>query len=276
MADNVVFKSRAFGGFDKTEVMDYVNKLLEEKASVEKRLAESNAKFAQANAQLFELKKNADDVENYKAQLEEALAKIEELNAYVAERTSEVEELKAQLTQKDEENCKLREDMENTAVPQELQAELDSAKAEIGRLKVEAEKKRDLERQVGAAMLDARIHSEELVEEAKEKANAVTKSVYSAIGETAVKIDDLSTGIGEIARSFTRAVEEVELRIKALTGDMSKTAQLLIAESGVMADGVAADAPVEYDFSVSVDSVSSTGADSDVQTVEFVDEQDEE
>lgn len=276
MADNVVFKSRAFGGFDKTEVMDYVNKLLEEKASVEKRLSESNAKFAQANAQLFEMKKNADDIENYKAQLEEALAKIEELNALASEKTVEAEELKAQLTQKDEENCRLRDEMGNMAVPRELQAELESAKAEIGRLKVEAEKKRDLERQVGAAMLDARIHSEELVEEAKEKANAVTKNVYSAIGETAVKIDDLSTGIGEIARSFTRAVEEVELRIKALTGDMSKTAQLLIAESGVMADGAAGEAPVEYDFSVSVDSVSTSDNDSDVQAVEFVDEQGEE
>lgn len=276
MADNVVFKSRAFGGFDKTEVMDYVNKLLEEKASVEKRLSESNAKFAQANAQLFEMKRNADDIENYKAQLEEALAKIEELNAQASEKTAEAEELKSQLAQKDEENSRLREEMGNMAVPQELQAELEAAKAEIGRLKVEAEKKRDLERQVGAAMLDARIHSEELVEEAKEKANAVTKNVYSAIGETAVKIDDLSTGIGEIARSFTRAVEEVELRIKALTGDMSKTAQLLIAESGVMADGVAGEAPVEYDFSVSVDSVSTSDNDCDVQAVEFVDEQGEE
>lgn len=276
MADNVVFKSRAFGGFDKTEVMDYVNKLLEEKAAVEKRLSESNAKFAQVNAQLFEMKKNADEAESYKTQLEEALSKNDELSAVVEAKTAEAEELKAQLTQKDEENIKLREELGNMAVPQELQEELDSAKAEIGRLKVEAEKKRDLERQVGAAMLDARIHSEELVEEAKEKANAVTKSVYSAIGDTAVKIDDLSTGIGEIARSFTRAVEEVELRIKALTGDMSKTAQLLIAESGVMADSITSDAPVEYDFSVSVDSVGTTDTDGDAQTVEFVDEQDEE
>jgi uncharacterized protein YoxC len=98
-------------------------------------------------------------------------------------------------------------------------------------------------------MLDARVHSEELVEAAKEKANTVTKSVYAAIGDTALKIDDLSTGIGEIARSFTRSVEEVELRIKALTGDMSKTAQLLITESGLITEKVEkSEDKIEYDF----------------------------
>ena len=62
-------------------------------------------------------------------------------------------------------------------------------------------------------------------------------------------LDDLSTGIGEIARSFTKSVEEVELRIKALTGDMSKTAQLLISESGIITDSQNDKVKdVEYDF----------------------------
>jgi hypothetical protein len=97
-------------------------------------------------------------------------------------------------------------------------------------------------------MLDARIHSEELVEEAKAKASAVTMTVYNAIGETAVKIDELSIGIGEIARSFMKSVEEVELRIKALTGDMSKTAQLLISDGAAATDSPN-EPDVEYDFS---------------------------
>ena len=133
----------------------------------------------------------------------------------------------------------------------------DKLKAENEALKADIEKKRDMERQVGAAMLDARVHSEELIEEAKEKANNVTKAIYNAIGETAVKIDDLSAGIGEIARNFTKSVEEVELRIKVLTGDMSKTAQALISDSVSVEPKASSvdDIPV-YDFnSVSVDDV---------------------
>ena len=132
--------------------------------------------------------------------------------------------------------------------------EISELKSENERLQNELDKKRDMERQVGAAMLDARVHSEELVEQAKERANTVTKAVYAAIGDTAVKIDDLSAGIGEIARNFTKSVEEVELRIKALTGDMSKTAQALISENVLTEDIKTETIEVkeEYDFSAPV------------------------
>ncbi len=253
MANDVVFKSKAFGGFDKNEVLDFVNKILDEKVGLEKRLSESNAKFAQVNAELFALKKASEEAENEKAELEAVKAKLAESEAELETKDSAISTLGAQLTEKDNEIESLKNTLSQTATSDEVQAELDSLRAEVARLKVETEKKKDLERQVGAAMLDARIHSEELIEEAKEKANAVTKSVYTAIGETALKIDDLSTGIGEIARSFTKSVEEVELRIKALTGDMSKTAQLLISDSGIISDSNEVEPQIEYDFAPVVD-----------------------
>lgn len=280
MANDVVFKSKAFGGFDKNEVMDFVNKMLAEKGELEKRLSESNSKYAQVNAQLFELKKSEEDASALKSKLEEADEKIAQLQAELSEKASVEENLQAQLSEKSAEVEKLQQENSALSAPWENQAELDELKAEVARLKVEAEKKRDIERQVGAAMLDARIHSEELVEEAKEKANAVTKSVYSAIGDTALKIDDLSTGIAEIARSFTKAVEEVELRIKALTGDMSKTAQLLISESGVIGDSIEVEPQVEYDFTSVDDSTEITINPSDygvenINSTEFNNSQDE-
>ncbi len=235
MGNDVVFKSKAFGGFDKKDVMDYVNKILEEKASIERELSDANQKCAQANYQLFEMQKIYDEYTKSSEVISSLQANIDELN----EKVSSLET----------ENNDLKNKLEEASTSEEVQSELDSLRSEIAVLKAEAEKKRDIERQVGAAMLDARIHSEELVEEAKEKANAVTKSVYAAIGETALKIDGLSSGIGEIARSFTKSVEEVELRIKALTGDMSKTAQLLITENGIITDNSEIVQKVEYDFS---------------------------
>lgn len=248
MANDVVFKTKAFGGYDKTEVMNYINSLLEEKADLEKRLSEANTRYAQANSQLFEMKRVANEGEELKAKLDEALATIDSLNRALEEVQAECVALKNQIDAKQYEIEKLEKELSERPDSTELFAEIEALKAEVARLKIDAEKKRDLERQVGAAMLDARIHSEELVEEAKEKASAVTRTVYNSIGETAVKIDELSIGIGEIARSFMKSVEEVELRIKALTGDMSKTAQLLISDGAPTAD--TPDEPtVEYDFS---------------------------
>ncbi|MBR0535816.1 MAG: hypothetical protein IIX14_05500 [Clostridia bacterium] len=283
MGNDVIFKSKAFGGFDKAEVMNYVNKMLEEKAELEKKLSESNANYARVNAQLFEMKAAVEYYDECKAELEASNEKISSLEEESAKKTALIEGLEKDIEILKNENVALESKNSQLSAPWEREAELEDLKAEVVRLRLEAEKKKDLERQVGAAMLDARIHSEELVEEAKEKANAVTKSVYSAIGETAVRIDDLSAGITDIARGFTKAVEEVELRIKALTGDMSKTAQLLISESSAIIEedsiqNKSQEETVEYDFSATVENTSTTinPVDYGVENVAVIDITDEQ
>lgn len=249
MANDVVFKTKAFGGFNKDEVMDFVNKVLAEKTELQKTVAEANAKCVQANALADQYKLQAEKASELTAELEQVNNKISLLEEQLKEKDDIINGLNADIDNKSAEIEELSSKVNDSQLSAEAQQEIDSLKSEISRLKIECDKKRDIERQVGAAMLDARVHSEELVEAAKERANTVTKSVYSAIGETALKIDDLSTGIGEIARSFTKSVEEVELRIKALTGDMSKTAQLLISDSGIINETTDnSPSHVEYDF----------------------------
>lgn len=247
MTNDVVFKTKTFGGFDKREVMDFVNKTLGEKSEAERKFAESFEKCNKLTAELAECKAEIEENGELKSELIKTTSFNTELSSVIESKQSEIENLSNQMAEKDSKIKELQIALQNSAVDAETEKELQFLRSEVQRLKNECEKKKDLERQVGAAMLDARVHSEELVEAAKERANSVTKSVYSAIGETAVKIDDLSAGIGEIARNFTKSVEEVELRIKALTGDMSKTAQLLISETGMITDSQAE--TVEYDFS---------------------------
>lgn len=247
MINDVVFKTKAFGGFDKREVMDFVNETLNEKSDAERRLAEFSEKFNRIKSELAECKAEIEETGDLKSEIIKITSLNTELMSQIEAKDSEIESLLQQMSEKDGKIATLETDAQNNTIDSETQKELEFLRSEVQRLKNECEKKKDLERQVGAAMLDARVHSEELVEAARERANNVTRSVYSAIGDTAVKIDDLSAGIGEIARSFTKSVEEVELRIKALTGDMSKTAQLLISETGMISDSQTEE--VEYDFS---------------------------
>ena len=235
MSKDVLFKTSAFGGFKKDEVMDFVQQVLGEKGELERLLLNNTTRNNQLSAELNQVKAELDGLANVRNELAESLLRIEELTNTIETKDILIEELTSKLAESEKNNCSSEE-------VEKLKAENDALKADI-------EKKRDMERQVGAAMLDARVHSEELIEEAKEKANNVTKAIYNAIGETAVKIDDLSAGIGEIARNFTKSVEEVELRIKVLTGDMSKTAQALISDTASVepAKTVVEDVPV-YDF----------------------------
>lgn len=235
MGKDILFKTSAFGGFKKDEVMDFVQQVLGEKGELERMLLNANTRNNQLASELNQMKSEIENLSTVRSELAESLTKIETLTDVLQSKNSQIVELTSKL-----------EDAENNTASKE---EIDNLLAENEALKAELEKTRDMERQVGAAMLDARVHSEELIEEAKEKANNVTKAIYNAIGETAVKIDDLSAGIGEIARNFTKSVEEVELRIKVLTGDMSKTAQALISDTSTVEvkKTVTDEVPV-YDF----------------------------
>ncbi len=241
MSKDLMFRTSTFGGFKKDEVMDFIEKVLTEKSALERQLSVNTAKAAQLNNQLAALQSEVEEISKLRSENAELSVKINDYETAIEDKDTLINEL----------TIKLSEAQAKAANEDEM-VEL---KKENERLQLELDKKRDLERQVGAAMLDARVHSEGLVEQAKEKANAVTRAVYAAIGDTAVKIDDLSAGIGEIARNFTKSVEEVELRIKALTGDMSKTAQALISENVLLDENKTEHIEVvtEYDFSAQTD-----------------------
>ena len=249
--NDIIFKTKAFGGYDKKEVMDFVYSLYNEIDYLKESLSKSEDKCRELEAGIATLEIDAKNYDDVKSELENTNAINEELGAKVLKMEYEIAEKDEVIAEKNIKITELENNYQNS-FSENAEKEIESLKAENQRLKIECERSRDLERQVGAAMLDARVHSEGLVESARERANNVTKSVYAAIGETALKIDDLSKGVGDIARSFAKSVEDVELRIKALTGDMSKTAQLLITESGVICDN--SDSfdvdvtEVEYDF----------------------------
>ena len=245
MSKDLMFKTATFGGFKKDDVMDFIEKILTEKTSLES-IAESNyEKTTQLNNEIAELnKKNAEllseieglrksnlDSDELTSKVADYEKTISGKDALINELSSKIVAYETAIDDKDTLIKELTERLSEASLKADNNEEIVSLKAENAKLVLELNKKHDIERQVGAAMLDARVHSEELVEKAKEEADSVKKAVYSAIGDTAVKIDDLSAGIGEIARNFTKSVEEVELRIKALTGDMSKTAQALISEN---------------------------------------------
>lgn len=238
--NDVIFKTKAFGGFDKKEVMDFVNSLFNEINYLKKMLNESDEKCQKLEEELSDTVSFETAYNDTKAELDSAVEANSDLQENVTLLTEKVEE-------KDKKIAEL-EELSKKCMSEDAEKEIENLKVEIQRLKMECERSKDIERQVGAAMLDARVHSEGLVESARERANNVTKSVYAAIGETALRIDDLSKGVGDIARSFAKSVEDVELRIKALTGDMSKTAQLLITETGVICDNSSVVTEVEYDF----------------------------
>lgn len=229
MANDVIFKTKAFGGFNKEEVMTYINRLISEKEELEnkcKELTDEKNDLKNEVSEISQKLKETEEKVTKSAEEYEKLSKILEAEREVRDAVcKEKDEFSVEILKLNKELNELK----NKPVLSEEDAEV--LKAENSKLKAECDKLKAMEQQVGAAMLDARLRSDELVKEAEEKANLVRKDVYDAIGDTALKIDELSGGITEIARNFTKAVSEVEMRISVLTGNMSKTAQALISNN---------------------------------------------
>ncbi len=229
MANDVIFKTKAFGGYNKEEVMTYINRLISEKEELEskcKELTEVNNNLkVEVEEKKEKLEKLEEEVVSFSEKSNDMVKKVEDLKEKITSAESEKEKQAIEILKL---NNELNE-IKNKSVLSEEDAEI--LKAENFKLKTECEKLKAMEQQVGAAMLDARLRSDELVKEAEEKAELVRKDVYDAIGDTALKIDELSGGIAEIASSFTKAVGEMEMRINVLTGNMSKTAQALISNT---------------------------------------------
>ena len=229
MANDIIFKTKAFGGFNKEEVMTYINRLISEKEEFEnkcKALTEENNNLKNEVSEISQKLKTAEDKAESEIKEREDVLKILDAEREIRDAVcKEKDEFGVEILKLNKELTELK----NKPVLSEEDAEV--LKAENAKLKAECDKLKAMEQQVGAAMLDARLRSDELVKEAEEKANLVRKDVYDAIGDTALKIDELSGGITEIARNFTKAVSEVEMRINLLTGNMSKTAQALISNN---------------------------------------------
>jgi chromosome segregation ATPase len=229
MANDVIFKTKAFGGFNKEEVMTYINRLISEKEELEnkcKALTEEKNNLKNEVSEISQKLKTAEDKAEREIKEREDVLKILDAEREIRDAVcKEKDEFGVEILKLNKELTELK----NKPVLSEEDAEV--LKAENAKLKAECDKLKAMEQQVGAAMLDARLRSDELVKEAEEKANLVRKDVYDAIGDTALKIDELSGGITEIARNFTKAVSEVEMRINLLTGNMSKTAQALISNN---------------------------------------------
>lgn len=256
MANDVVFKSSIFGGFNKDEVMAYINTLLSEKKSLEEQIASLNSTVAQYNVKMNVLERRSAEADNLAQRLNmisaENIALRNQLGDVEALK-SRYEELRAEVEREKAECDVLRAELSTNSYSLE---EFENLKAENARLKADNTRMRNMEQQVGAAMLDARLHSEELINAARDKANRVTRDIYSAIGDTALKIDALSSEITEIASSFTKSAEAIELRINVLTGNMSKTAQALISDNNVLQTSAPADGKTDSEPS---DSAASFG-----------------
>jgi DNA repair exonuclease SbcCD ATPase subunit len=192
--DFTVMKTSLFGGFKKSDVLNLIEQLQTETSDVKESLDIKRE-------EVLELKNKINT-------LEEKLDEFSGLGDKLLEKEKEIAELNEKLEAALLENKQLTE----------RNAEYDE----------KSEKLRRAEKQIGAAYIDARRYSDDLVENAKSKAKDIGAFASQDIKREAAEIESLLKDVDVISRKFNSSIEQLHKDVYALSSKLNSSASNLL------------------------------------------------
>lgn len=236
----VVFKTNAFGGFDKKAVLDYVYTLNQRAEEAQARLEEHinslaierdelALKLENAKSEIFALKNNQSSVQE---ELEGERRRIAELNELVSALNEELQRQKDTVEEKDRaireytrlsaEYSKKIDGLEKT------RAEVDHASAQIGKLLIEAHADADKVRDnahrnagdivAGAKtkadeiLSDAEVQAKRVIAEAGQEAKLKTESAQRAVDLAYEKFSVFRSEISSLQKVILDSLEDIHFK----------------------------------------------------------------
>ncbi len=200
MESERILRTSFFGGFRREDVLKYVEELKGEIAAM------------------------AEELKAKTEQLSELTGKVETLSS-ACEQAKETEQKLAETT-----TALLAAEAKNVALQAE-NAALTERFAAIDREKAGMEKKaeeiRASEAQLGAAFLDARKYSDEIVTAANKKAGETQLDASDSIAKQAEEVSRLSADVDALAATLNKSIDDLHADISALSAKLSKAAQAL-------------------------------------------------
>lgn len=200
MENERILRTSVFGGFKKDDVLKYVEELKKEISALNEEIKEKAEKLSSLTGKVEELSEACEDA-----------------------RATEIElaKTKDEVTVLQTENESLR--AENLIFAKRM-ATLDEEEKAI---EEKAEQVKLSEAQLGAAFLDARKYSDEIVTAANRKATDTQNEASDSIEAQAAEIAKLSTDVDTLSDTLTKSVAALHADITALSLKLTKAAQSL-------------------------------------------------
>ncbi len=199
MSEPVIFKTQAFGGFQKEAVLSYIDGIT---ADSQKTKEELEAKLAQLEEQVVVLKGQVPTDEQKAAQ--ESLAKrcqeLEELSkktaAQLAEQQKAGESKDLELTKAKERLAKLQIDVENSAF--------------------KAKKYDEISMKVGSLVIESKQQAERIVEKAREDARRETKEKEEQVQKIYTEFEQFRQGVEHLRLELRDTLEMMDSQLEKL------------------------------------------------------------
>jgi len=195
-----ILRTSIFGGFRREDVLSYVEELKGEIAELREELKGKVEK-------IDTLCEMADNLSRACEEAKGTEQKLSEVTAALKAEQQKNETLAA----------------ENAELSKRVGA-IDSEKAAMEQKAAEI---RASEAQLGAAFLDARKYSDEIVSAANQKANETQSEVSDSIAKQATEVAKLSADVDALSATLSKSIESLHADISALSVKLSKAAQSL-------------------------------------------------
>lgn len=198
--DEKIMRTSVFGGFKKEDVLSYVEALQKQIEELKADISQKEDAISELDAKVCELSAQCEELVEVKAELNERNTEIEAVKNENVEINSKLTEL--------------------TAIAEEY----NNAKQKFERNNNEL---KAAETRLGAAFLDARKYSDEIVAAANEKAHSTSKAISDDITKQAGEISHLSQEVERLSISFANSMDELRANITVLSQRMAAAAKNL-------------------------------------------------
>lgn len=189
-----IMKTALFGGFKKSDVLSYIENL-------QNNTADLTSELDKKRSEALELRNKIDDLEEKVSALSEISKKIDEKDALISE-------LEAKLKNANNESAQYRE--------------------RLFEYQDKSERLARAEKQIGAAYIDARRYSDEIIDNAKSKAKDIGALASQDVKRQANDIEQLLRDVDAVSKKFNSSLEQLHKDVYALSTKLNTSASNLL------------------------------------------------
>lgn len=216
--ENIIMKTSIFGGFKKADVLSYIETLQNNAADVSDELNRKKREALELRQKIEELEQKVED-----------LSKMTKL---LEEREKQIFELKEKLESANKETAQCRERLFDYQDKSERLARA--------------------EKQIGAAYIDARRYSDEIIDKAKAKAKDVGALASQEVKSQANEIEQLLRDVDAVSKKFNSSLEQLHKDVYALSTKLNNSASNLL---NIHTELPALDSPSIYNADMNPDEI---------------------
>ncbi len=248
MAENCGFRSK-FGGFNKEDVLTYINALQEEhgrelaaqaqtataeREAYEKALSEANAALEEQHNTLLAEREEQERLQQLINEQYEANRELREEVAKSKEACETNVSLKARVAQLEQQNAAVKQEAASAhaAEEQELRRQLAALRAENQHIKEENRRYHELVSDVGRFVVDVRAMGSRYLEEANERCRTRLGTISRAIEELRGALDVASKELKVADEALDAQNNRAEQRLIELAEELDRSAASVTEVTG--------------------------------------------